>query len=95
VVANATSTSGLAAHYSTIIGAAGYNMKPATNASTSVPNSVVYYAAGQQAAALDIANSIGVKPAQVQPLTTAVPVPGVAGTDVVVVIGQDLATPGS
>ena len=95
VVANATSTSGLAAHYSTIIGAAGYNMKPPTNASTTVPNSVVYYAAGQQGAALDIANSIGVKPAQVQPLTTAVPVPGVTGTDVVVVVGQDLATPGS
>jgi hypothetical protein len=95
VVANATSTGGLAAHYSTIIGAAGYNMKPPTNASTSVPNSVVYYAAGQQLAALDIANSIGVKPAQVQPLTTAVPVPGVTGTDVVVVVGQDLATPGS
>jgi len=94
-VANATNTSGLAAHYSTIIGAAGYNMKTPTNASTTVPNSVVYYAAGQQAAAQDIAASIGVKPAQVQPLTTAVPVAGVTGTDVVVVIGQDLATPAS
>jgi LytR cell envelope-related transcriptional attenuator len=95
VVANATNTSGLAAHYSTIIGAAGYTMKTPTNASTTVPNSVVYYAAGQQAAALSIASTIGVKPAQVQPLTTAVPVPGVTGTDVVVVVGQDLATPGS
>jgi len=95
VVANATSTSGLAAHYSTIIGAAGYNMKPATNASTSVPNSVVYYAAGQQAAALDIANSIGVKPAQVQPLTTAVPVPGVARSCPMTTTTSVPATPGS
>lgn len=95
VVANATTTSGLAAHYSTIIGAAGYNMQTPTNATTNVPNSVVYYAAGQQAAAQSIAATIGVKPAQVQPLTTSVPVPGVTGTDVVVVVGQDLATPGS
>jgi hypothetical protein len=51
----------------------------------------VYYAAGQQAAAQAIANAIGVKPAQVQPLTTAAPVAGVTGTDVVVVVGQDLA----
>ena len=95
VVANATSTSGLAAHYSTIIGAAGYSMKTPTNASTSEATSAVYYAAGQQAAAQNIASSIGVKPTQVLPLTTAVPVPGVTGTDVVVVIGQDLVTPGS
>jgi hypothetical protein len=94
-VANATSTSGLAAHYSTIIGAGGYAMKPPTNSATNETTSAVYYAAGQQSAAQDIATSIGVKPAQVQPLTTAVPVSGVTGTDVVVVIGQDLATPGS
>jgi hypothetical protein len=94
-VANATSTSGLAAHYSTIVGAGGWAMKPPTNSSTTETTSTVYYAAGQQAAAQAIATSIGVKPAQVQPLTTAVPVPNVTGIDVVVVIGQDLATPGS
>jgi hypothetical protein len=33
-----------------------------------------------------------VKPSQVQPLTTAIPVTGATGTDVVVVIGQDLAS---
>ena len=52
----------------------------------------VYYAAGQQAAAQAIATAIGVKPTQVQPLTTAAPVAGVTGTDVVVVVGQDLAS---
>jgi hypothetical protein len=62
------------------------------DASTTETTSTVYYAASQQAAGESIANTIGVKPAQVQPLTTAAPIAGVTGTDVVVVIGQDLAS---
>lgn len=92
VVANATSTNGLAAHFSTVIGAGGWKMGTPIDASTTEPTSTVYYAAGQQAAAQEIANTIGVKSTQVQPLTTAAPVPGVTGTDVVVVVGQDLAS---
>jgi hypothetical protein len=91
VVANATNTNGLAAHYTTVLGGSGWAMKTPVDAATTVATSGVYYAAGQQAAATEIANAIGVKSAQVQPLTTATPVAGVAGTDVVVVIGQDLA----
>ncbi|HEX4162658.1 MAG TPA: LytR C-terminal domain-containing protein [Acidimicrobiales bacterium] len=92
VVANATNTNGLAAHYSTVVGAGGWKMGTPIDASTKEATSTVYYAAGQQAAAQSIANTIGVKPTQVQPLTTAAPVAGVTGTDVVVVIGQDLAS---
>jgi hypothetical protein len=92
VVANATNTNGLAEHYSNVIGAGGWKMGTPIDAATTQPTSTVYYAAGQQAAAQSIANTIGVKPAQVQPLTTATPVTGVAGTDVVVVVGQDLAS---
>jgi hypothetical protein len=55
----------------------------------------VYYATGQQAAAAQVANAIGVKPNQVLPMTSSVPVNGATGTDVVVVIGQDLAGAGS
>jgi hypothetical protein len=91
VVANATNTNGLAAHFSTVIGAGGWKMGTPIDASTTEATSTVYYAAGQQAAAQSIANTIGVKPTQVQPLTTAAPVNGVTGTDVVVVVGQDLA----
>jgi hypothetical protein len=92
VVANATNTNGLAAHFSNVIGAGGWKMGTPIDASTTEATSTVYYAAGQQAAAESIANTIGVKPAQVQPLTTAAPIAGVTGTDVVVVIGQDLAS---
>jgi hypothetical protein len=91
VVANATSTNGLAAHFSNVIGAGGWKMGTPIDASTKESTSAVYYASGQQAAATSIATTIGVKPTQVMPLTTAAPVNGVTGTDVVVVIGQDLA----
>jgi hypothetical protein len=92
VVANGTNTSGLAAHYSTVIGAGGWAMQTPIDASTSVATSAVYYAAGHQQQAGTIATSIGVKPAQVLPLTSAAPVTGVTGVDVVVVIGADLAS---
>jgi hypothetical protein len=92
VVANGTSVNGLAAHYSTVIGAGGWTMKTPIDAATSVPTSAVYYAAGQQQQAGSIATTIGVKPAEVLPITTATPVTGATGVDVVVVIGADLAS---
>jgi hypothetical protein len=69
-------------------------MKPPLDASTTEATSAVYYAAGQQQAAAEIATTIGVKPQQVLPLSSATPVSGATGTDVVVVIGQDLASSG-
>jgi hypothetical protein len=92
VVANGTSVNGLAAHYSTVIGAGGWTMKTPIDAATSVATSAVYYAAGQQQQAASIANTIGVKPAEVLPITTATPVTGATGVDVVVVIGADLSS---
>jgi len=92
VVANATSTSGLAAHYTSVLGAGGWSMKTPVDATTSEATSAVYYASGFQQQAESIATAIGVKPTAVVPLTSAVPVTGVTGTDVVVVIGQDLAS---
>ena len=92
VVANATSTNGLAAHYTTVIGAGGWKMGTPADAATTEATSAVYYAAGFQEPAASIATTIGVKPTQVLPLTTATPVSGVTGVDVVVVIGADLAS---
>jgi hypothetical protein len=91
VVANATSTTGLAAHYTTVIGGTGYQMKTPIDATTSETTSAVYYASGFQQPAAAIATAVGVKPTQVLPLTSAAPVSGVTGIDVVVVIGSDLA----
>jgi hypothetical protein len=92
VVANATGSNGLAAHYSATIGAGGWSMKTPVDAATTEATSAVYYAAGMQQPAATIATAIGVKPTQVLPITTATPVNGATGTDVIVVIGQDLAS---
>ncbi|HEY2214133.1 MAG TPA: LytR C-terminal domain-containing protein [Acidimicrobiales bacterium] len=95
VVANATSANGLAGHYTTVLAGQGWSMKPGADASTTVSTSVVYYAAGEQAAAAAIATSLGLQPTAVQPLTAQVPVPGIAGIDVVVLAGADLVTAAS
>jgi hypothetical protein len=92
VVANATSVNGLAAHYTTVIGAGGWKMGTPIDAATTEATSAVYYASGFAEPAASIATTIGVKPTQVLPLTTATPVSGVTGVDVVVVIGADLAS---
>jgi LytR cell envelope-related transcriptional attenuator len=89
-VANATETNGLAAHYASVLTAQGWAVGAATDAATTEATSSVYYAAGQQEAAASIATTLGLKPAAVVPLTAAVPVSGVSGDDVVVVIGNDL-----
>jgi hypothetical protein len=90
LVANATSSNGLALHYSTALEAGGWDMKTPTDATTTVAASAVYYASGQQAAAAAIAAQLGLKPAAVLPLTAAVPVANASGNDVVVVVGADL-----
>jgi hypothetical protein len=95
VVANGTNTAGLAAHFSSILGGSGWAMKTPANTSTPQTTSAVYYASGQQAAASEVASAIGVKKSQVLPMTSSVPVNAVTGTDVVVVIGQDLVGAGA
>jgi hypothetical protein len=93
VVANATETNGLAGLKSNFLTSQGWAVKPPVDAATTEATSSVYYAAGQQAAAATIATELGLKPAAVVPLTTAVPVTGVSGDDVVVVVGADLVPP--
>ena len=93
-MANATSTNGLAAHYSTVIGAGGWTMQTPVDAATSEATSAVYYASGQQQQAASIATTIGVQPSQVLPISAATPV-STTGVDVAVVIGADLAASAS
>ncbi len=90
VVANATSTHALAAHYSTALAQYGWSMQVPTDATNNQATSAVYYAEGQQEPAAAIAVELGLKPSAVLPLTTAVDVPGVTADNVVVVIGADL-----
>jgi hypothetical protein len=95
VVANATQTNALAAHYSTILTGQGWAVKAPVDATTTEATSAVYFAAGQQESAAAIATELGIKPTAVVAVTTAVPVAGISGIDVVVVIGADLVPPAS
>ena len=90
-VANGSQGTNLAAHYSAILSAQGWATKPPLDATAQEATSSVYYAAGQQEAAAAIATELKLTPSAVHPLTTAVPVTGASGNDVVVVIGADLA----
>jgi LytR cell envelope-related transcriptional attenuator len=92
VVANATQTNALAAHYSTVLSGQGWNVGTPVDATTTEATSSVYYAAGYQESATVVATELGIKPTAVVALTTAVPVSSTSGTDVVVVIGSDLVT---
>jgi hypothetical protein len=90
-VANGSQGTNLAAHYSAILSAQGWATKPPLDATAQEATSSVYYATGQQEAAAAIATELKLSPSAVHPLTTAVPVTGASGNDVVVVIGADLA----
>jgi hypothetical protein len=90
-VANGSQGTDLAAHYSAILSSQGWATKPPLDATAQEATSSVYYAAGQQEAAAAIATELKLSPSAVHPLTTAVPVTGASGNDVVVVIGADLA----
>jgi hypothetical protein len=90
-VANGTSVSGAAAHYSQLLQAQGWTTQTPTNTTTPVSASGVYYASGDQAQADTVADVLGLPASSVGPLSTAVPVPGTTGVGVVVVVGADLA----
>ena len=92
LVANGSSVNGAANSYTSLLSHQGWGTLTAVTATAKVPTSTVYYAANQQVAAADIASTLALVPAAVQPLTAAVPVPGTAGAAVVVLIGTDLAT---
>jgi len=91
LVANGTNTNNAAGFFAQKVGALGFQTLPSVDATSKVPTTTVYYAAGQQSAAQSIASSLGLKPAAVAPLTTSVPVQGTTGDDVLVVVGADLA----
>lgn len=92
LVANGTTVPNAATNFTTQLQAQGWQTLPPVDATSSVSSSGVYYAAGKQAAAAAVAAAVGAKPTAVQALTSSLPVSSVAGADVVVVLGPDLAT---
>jgi hypothetical protein len=90
VVANASGVPGSAGRMSTTLGTVGFTMAEATNATTQLEASVVYYdpaVVAAQAVADSVARSMG--GVEVLPVPTPVPIEGAAlnGSGVVVMLG--------
>jgi hypothetical protein len=95
LVANASGVSGAAATVTNQLQVGGWALQPPVNASAQVPASHVYYVAGQEQAATQIAKSLHLPASAVVPYTTAAPITSIGTAEVVVVVGPDLARPTS
>jgi len=92
LVANAANQVGVAGRLSATIEQAEFEVAPAANATVDVSTSTVYYSAGFEDAAADVAELFDPHPATA-PLPDPLPVAAgdLAGADVVLVAGADLA----
>jgi hypothetical protein len=92
LVANASTTNGVASGYSTALQHAGWTMLPPVTARPpAVATSSVYYAANKRSEADAVAAALGVPPSAVLPVSPATPVAVTTGADVIVLVGSDLA----
>jgi hypothetical protein len=96
LVANGTSTSGLAGFYSNKLHGLGYDTLASTNTTVKVAASIVYYAPSFQPEALAIAKAIGAQASALKPMPvpSQVPVANINGANIVVILGPDLARVG-
>jgi hypothetical protein len=92
LVANGTATSGLAGRITETLHAKGYNTLTATDASTKPAASIVYFQPGYGPDAASLASKLGLLPSAVSAMATPPPVANLAGAQILVVAGADLAT---
>jgi hypothetical protein len=89
--ANGTSTSGAGTAIFTRLKQAGYNVLAAGNTTSAATTSNVYYNPGFEREARVVAQLLGLPDSAVQPMPTPPPVSDTRGSDVIVVVGPDLA----
>jgi hypothetical protein len=101
VAANGSSVKGLAGKTKTQLAAAGYTNVVATDTNTGsapVTSSLIYYIPGAEADAKAVARAAGFsadRVAQLPAATTQVPVSGIAGARVVMLLGPDSPAAGT
>ncbi|MBK9180287.1 MAG: LytR C-terminal domain-containing protein [Acidimicrobiales bacterium] len=93
LVANGSGTQGAAARTGDALTALGYTVVGATNAPANVATTSIYYAQGYNADALAIATALGAPEGAVSLMPNPPPIPDLAGANVLIVLGPDLATP--
>jgi hypothetical protein len=91
IVANGSGVAGSAGKWTNGLTALGYTMLPATNATQSgQATSTVYFLPGAEAAAQDVAKTIGATNVAAWPSDNP-PVKAIGDANVVIVLGQDVA----
>lgn len=93
LVANGSDVDGAAGAQTDALEALGYVAANPTNTDP-VPATVIYYTVGYQAEAEALAAAIGAPPTSVTPLPTPAPVGDMQLSNLLVVVGPDLATTG-
>ncbi len=92
LVANGTSTAGLAGTVSTTLRGKGYNTLASTNANLKVASTSAYFQSGYEGDAAVLAGVLGLPPTAVQPMPATLPVASVTGVNILVVVGPDLSS---
>jgi hypothetical protein len=93
LVANDSTTNGVAAGYTTVLQHAGWSVLVPTNGKPPLrATSSVYYASNKRSEADAVATALGLPLSDVLPLSSATPVSNTANADVVLLVGADLAS---
>jgi hypothetical protein len=94
LVANGSETTGAAGSTSEALAALGYVTGNPTNANDLVQQTVVFFEPGYQAEAEVLAEALGLETSAAQPIPTPAPVTDMQLSNVLVVVGPDIATTG-
>ncbi len=95
LVANGTSTAGLAARVSNVIHTKGYNTLASTNSNQRPGGTILYFAPSYSADAASLASSLNLPATAVQAMPTPPPVAVLNGANILAIVGPDLANAGS
>lgn len=98
LVANATTTNGVAGDVTSFLASKGFGTLTATNALVKVNASQVFTVGGATADVQAVAAALNLPASSIEPAASSAPVSSTAGANVVVIVGPDLAArygPGS
>lgn len=91
LVANGTTTSGLAGHVSGTLHGKGYNTLASTNTALRPTGTIAYFTPGYALEAAALAQFLGLPPTAAQAMPTPPPVTNLNGANILVIAGPDLA----
>ena len=94
IVANGSGIDGAASRLTTTLKGKGYNAAEPTNARQNVSTTSVYFVTGYKAEAQAVAVAFGAPGSSVKAMPTPAPITNLAGAQVLVVVGPDLAPKG-